>query len=78
MKAGSKIIKEEEVNSDAAPSIRSDIRSLESTWELLREKCTAVQLRYFLFSLSFPFYLINLAYSFCILFSSSGRYLDCL
>ncbi|XP_065057845.1 utrophin-like isoform X2 [Rhopilema esculentum] len=44
VKAGSKIVKEEEVSSDAAPSIRSDIRSLESTWELLREKCTAVQL----------------------------------
>ena len=51
VQAGSKIIKDEEVESEAVPSIKSDIRSLESTWELLREKCTAVQLRYaFIFS----------------------------
>lgn len=35
----------EEIEGDIVPSIRSDIRSLENTWEMLREKCTAVQLK---------------------------------
>ena len=42
---GRSIIKEE-VEGDLIPAIRSDIRSLESTWEMLREKCAAVQLKY--------------------------------
>jgi len=43
IREGRDIIKEENGN-DFVPSIRSDIRSLENTWEMLREQCAAVQL----------------------------------
>ena len=44
VRKGRDVIKEEN-ESDFIPSIRSDIRSLETTWEMLREKCAAVELK---------------------------------
>ena len=43
---GNGIMKDGTIDNESMPTIRSDIRTLESTWEYLREKCTAVQLRY--------------------------------
>eukprot|EP00794_Sanderia_malayensis_P000431 gene431-1072_t len=44
VQVGVKFIQDEEKDTASTPSIQSDIRSLEDTWELLREKCTAIQL----------------------------------
>ena len=35
----------QDAESDFVPSIRSDIRLLETSWDMLREQCASVQLK---------------------------------